>query len=193
MIRTTTQIKLMALGLPPVPCNLGGDSSSQANTTNNNIDQKLYTDNGSVAGSASGGGSVTINAQQVDHGATQAAFGLGNHALDAVTSLATGALSGSQHTAEQALSGQLATIKGSQDAMNAATRAIADAYRSANSSIASAYSGAASDSASAYRSASDSVSAAYQDSKTGNQRVIVIGALVVVGIVALAPLLKKAA
>ena len=182
MIRSPRQIQLMALGLPPTPCNIGGSSDSQANTTNNNIDQKLYTDNGAVAASASGGSSVTINAQQVDHGATQAAFGMGNHALDSVTSLATGALSGSQHTAELALSGQLATIKGSQDAMNSAMQAVAAAYR-----------GAASGEAAAYQSASDSVAAAYQDSKTGNQRVIVIGALVVVGIVALAPLLKKAA
>ncbi|MFJ1251907.1 hypothetical protein [Cupriavidus sp. CuC1] len=182
MIRSPQQIKLMALGLPPTPCNFGGDSSSQANTTNNNIDQKLYTDNGAVAGSASGGSTVIVNAQQVDHGATQAAFGLGSHALDSVTSLATGALSGSQHTAEMALSGQLATIQGSQTAMDRATQAIADAYR-----------GASSGEAAAYQSASNSVAAAYQDSKTGNQRVIVIGALVVVGIVALAPLLKKAA
>lgn len=175
MIRSPQQIKLMALGLPPTPCNIGGSSDSQANTTNNNIDQKLYTDNGAVGASASGGSSVTINAQQVDHGATQAAFGLGSQALQDVTSVATASQSGFQHTAELALSGQLATIQGAQ-------KAIADAY-----------SNAASGEASAYQSASNSVAAAYQDAKTGNQRVIVIGALVVVGIVALAPLLKKAA
>lgn len=37
------------------------------------------------------------------------------------------------------------------------------------------------------------VSAAYQDAKTGNQRTIVIGALVVVGLVVLAPVLREAA
>ncbi|MRT01140.1 hypothetical protein GJQ57_21055 [Ralstonia pickettii] len=164
MIRTRAQIKLMALGLPPTPCNFGGDSSSQANTTNQNIDQKIYADNGSVAGTASGGGSVTINTQLVDHGATQASFGLAHDALADVTSMATASQSASQHTAELALSGALSTLQGSQQAM-----------------------------ADAYKNASDQVAAAYQDSKTGNQRVVVIGALVVVGLVALGPLLKKAA
>lgn len=164
MIRTPAQIKLMALGLPATPCNLGGDSSSQANTTNQNIDQKLYTDNGSVGATASGGSSITINAQQIDHGATQAAFGLAHDALQNVTDVATASQSASSHTAELALSGALSTIQGSQQAMQ-----------------------------DAYKNATDQVAAAYQDSKTGNQRVIVIGALVVVGIVALAPIFKKAA
>ena len=164
MIRTPAQIKLMALGLPDTPCNIGGSSDSQANTTNNNIDQKLYTDNGAVAGSASGGGTVVINATQTDHGATTAAFGLAHDALQNVTDLATASQSASNHTAELALTGALSTLQGSQQAMS-----------------------------DAYKNASDQVAAAYQDSKTGNQRVIVIGALVVVGIVALAPIFKKAA
>lgn len=153
MIRTPAQIKLMAMGLPATPCNIGGSSDSQANTTNNNIDQKLYTDNGAVAGSASGGGSVVINATQTDHGATTAAFGLAHDALQNVTDLATASQSASTHTAEAALAG--------------AQQAYADSTKA--------------------------VAAAYQDAKTGNQRVIVIGALVVVGIVALAPILGKAA
>lgn len=153
MIRSRTQIQLMALGLPPTPCNIGGSSDSQANTTNNNIDQKLYTDNGAVAGSASGGGSVVINATQTDHGATTAAFGLAHDALQNVMDLATASQSASTHTAEAALAG-------AQQAYQDSTKAVA---------------------------------AAYQDAKTGNQRVIVIGALVVVGLVALAPILGKAA
>lgn len=104
-------------------------SSSSNATTNNNIDQKLLQEQGAIGASASGGS--TINMSVLDGGAIQAAFGMGESALDRVTEFATGALSGAHHTTERALSGALASVDASNAAYKDATKQVATAYEDA--------------------------------------------------------------
>lgn len=104
-------------------------SNATTSTTTNNIDQRLQLESGALGVSASGGSNVTVNT--LDGGAIEAAFGLGNHAIDQVTDFATGALSGAAHTAELALSGALNSVAGARDAYEGATKEVAKAYEDA--------------------------------------------------------------
>lgn len=106
-------------------------SSSRAQTasTTNNIDQRLQTEEGAVAVSASGGSNVTL--QTLDGGAINAAFGLGEHAIDKVTTMATASQSASVRTAEAALAGAFHSIQGTKSAMDSATKEVAKAYEDA--------------------------------------------------------------
>ncbi|RQS17492.1 MULTISPECIES: hypothetical protein [unclassified Burkholderia] len=192
MILRPQQIYLVRLGLPATPCN-GGSSDSETKTSNQNVDQRLDVGGGGVGATASSGGSVNINVTPTDAGSIQQSFGLAHDALHDVTAMGTSSVSASAHTAELAINGALDTINGAQDAYTKATAAVADAWKSAGKQAASAQQGALSAVMDANQSAMSSVSAAYQDSKTGNQRVIVIGALVVVGLVVLAPVFREAA
>ncbi|MBN3833160.1 hypothetical protein [Burkholderia sp. Ac-20344] len=170
MIFRPQQLHLVRLGLPATPCN-GGSSDSKTSTSNQNIDQRLDVGGGGVGATASSGGSVNINVTPTDQGSIQASFGLAHDALSDVTAIGTSSVSASSHTAELAINGALDSVAGAQAAFQQATQAVQ----------------------SAYQDSSQQVSAAYQDAKTGNQRVIVIGALVVVGLVVLAPVLREAA
>ncbi|OCS48838.1 hypothetical protein [Ralstonia pickettii] len=91
MIRTPAQIKLMAMGLPHTPCNVGGESSSSSASTNttNTTTNTTYQDRRNVAD----GGSTVVSADQSsvfitnsDGGAIKAGVDLGTKAMD--TSLA---------------------------------------------------------------------------------------------------------
>ncbi|KUZ07003.1 hypothetical protein WI28_23055 [Burkholderia diffusa] len=170
MILRPQQLHLVRLGLPATPCN-GGSSDSKTSTSNQNIDQRLDVGGGGVGATASSGGSVNINVTPTDQGSIQQSFGLAHDALSDVTAIGTSSVSASSHTAELAINGALDSVAGAQAAFQQATQAVQ----------------------SAYQDSSQQVSAAYQDAKTGNQRVIVIGALVVVGLVVLAPVLREAA
>lgn len=181
MILRPQQIHLVRLGLPATPCN-GGSSSSDTETKNQNVDQRLDVGGGGVGATASSGGSVNINVTPTDRGSIQQSFGLAHDALSDVTAIGTSSVSASAHTAELAINGALDSVAGAQAAFNKATAAVANAYQSAGQQAADAQQGAMS-----------AVSAAYQNAKTGNQHTIVIGALVVVGLVVLAPVLREAA
>jgi hypothetical protein len=89
----------------------------------------MFQESGAVGASASGGGTATVN--MIDAGAIQAAFGMGEHAIDKVTDFTTGALSGAHHTAELALNGALASVDQSRTAYQDATKQIATAYEDA--------------------------------------------------------------
>ncbi|WP_107313013.1 hypothetical protein [Burkholderia metallica] len=181
MIFRPQQLHLVRLGLPATPCN-GGSSDSKTSTSNQNIDQRLDVGGGGVGATASSGGSVNINVTPTDQGSIQQSFGLAHDALTDVTAIGTSSVSASAHTAELAINGALDSVAGAQDAFNKATSAVANAYQNAGQQAADAQ-----------QSATSAITAAYQDAKTGNQRVIVIGALVVVGLVVLAPVLREAA
>lgn len=69
MIFNPQQIKLLALGMPAVPANGGGGSSdSKSTTTTSNADQRLSVASSGIGATASSGGSVTLNVQQLDAG-----------------------------------------------------------------------------------------------------------------------------
>jgi hypothetical protein len=174
-------------------CNIGGsESSSKSSSTTNNIDQRLNADNGATGVSTSGSGnSVTV--QAVDHGAVTSAFGLGNHAIDAVLQAGTGAQSAVANTAELAINGMLNDAQGTRDAYANATKAVAQISQASNAQVASAYSDMGSQLDSAFHTATDQISAAYQDTKTSNVRTLMIGALVVVGLAVSMPFLAKEA
>ncbi|MEX3955889.1 hypothetical protein [Trinickia sp. EG282A] len=184
MIRNPQQLHLMRLGLPAVPANGGGGkSSSSTSTSSQNIDQRLAVTSG-VGATASSGGSVTLNVQQLDGGAIAGAFGLGAQALQGIESFGTASMSASSATAQAAMAGMLHN----SDTVN---QAYADAAMEAISNSKAAYSNATSMIASAYQDASGQVTAAYQDTKTSNVRTLMIGALIVAAIAAGAPLLVK--
>lgn len=164
------------------PLCFGGDSSSASQNTTNNVDQRQSLDNGAIGATASGGGSVVMNVTQLDHGAISQSLGLASQALDNVMTMGTAAQSASAHTAEMALSGALSTINGAQQAFQQATSQVASAYGSASQQVASAYG-----------NASQEVSTAYQDAKTGDQRTLMIGLMVVAGLAIMGPFLAKAA
>ena len=169
MIFRPEQVRLMALGLCHTPANMGGGggkSESTTSTATTNADQRNNVGSG-VGATASSGGSVVLNVSQLDGGAIAQAFGLGTTALNDAANFGTAAMSASAHTADSAINGVLNDAAGTRAAYS-------DATSQANTT------------------ASD-VAAAYQDAKTGNQRVIVIGALVVVGLVVAMPFLAKAA
>lgn len=93
MIRTPAQIKLMAMGLPHTPCNVGGESSSAStsNNTTNTTTNTSYQDRRNVAD----GGSTVVSADQSsvfitnsDQGAIRAGVDLGSAAFDASKALA---------------------------------------------------------------------------------------------------------
>lgn len=176
----------MALGLCHTPANMGGGggkSESSNQTTTTNADQRLSVSSG-VGATASSGGTVQLNVTQLDAGAIQQAFGMGTQALAGIEQMGTASMSASAHTAELAINGVLTSAQGAQSAYKDATAqaisAVKDAYNSASQAVIGQANTTASD-----------VTAAYQDAKTGNQRVIVIGALVVVGLVAIMPFLLK--
>ncbi|CAN0621106.1 conserved protein of unknown function [Burkholderia multivorans] len=181
MILRPEQIKLLALGLPAVPANGGGSSSSASNTTTTNADQRNNVGSG-VGATASSGGSVTLNVNQLDGGAIAASFGLAHDALTGLDQFGTSSMSAVSHTAEQAMNGMLTDVAGTR-------AAYADA---ANAAIQAAQS-SASQAAGAYSAASSQVATAYQDAKTGNQRALVIGVLVVAALAVAAPMLAKEA
>lgn len=92
MIRTPAQIKLMAMGMPHTPCNVGGESSSAStsNNTTNTTTNTSYQDRRNVAD----GGSTVVSADQSsvfitnsDQGAIRAGVDIGNAALDASKAL----------------------------------------------------------------------------------------------------------
>ena len=92
MIRTPAQIKLMAMGLPHTPCNVGGESSSSSASTNttNTTTNTSYQDRRNVAD----GGSTVVSADQSsvfitnsDQGAIRAGVDIGTAALDASKAL----------------------------------------------------------------------------------------------------------
>ncbi|WP_092976032.1 hypothetical protein [Ralstonia sp. NFACC01] len=92
MIRTPAQIRLMAMGLPHTPCNVGGESSSSSASTNttNTTTNTSYQDRRNVAD----GGSTVVSADQSsvfitnsDQGAIRAGVDLGTAALDASKAL----------------------------------------------------------------------------------------------------------
>lgn len=111
-----------------LPLFFSGSKASTSSTTNN-VDQRLALEQGAVGASASGGSKVTINT--LDGGAINAAFGLGNHAIEEVTDLATASLSASHHTAEKALQGAFGSIEGTKQAMQDAVKEVATAYEDA--------------------------------------------------------------
>ncbi len=150
-------------------CNFGGSSDSSSSSSTTNADQRLDVGSG-VGATASSGGTVTLNVQQLDGGAIAAAFGLGHDALTGIEQIGTASMSNSAATAQAAINGVLASAAGAQKAYADATQQVQAAYSNSESAV----------------------TAAYQDAKTGNQRTIVIGALIVVGLVAAAPLLSKA-
>lgn len=92
MIRTPAQIKLMEMGLPHTPCNVGGESSSSSASTNttNTTTNTTYQDRRNVAD----GGSTVVSADQSsvfitnsDSGAIKAGVDLGSKALDTSVAL----------------------------------------------------------------------------------------------------------
>ena len=105
-------------------------SSSKAATSSEttNIDQRMAQESGAVGASASGGSKVQLTLNQLDGGAIKQAFGMGEHALNKVTSIATGSQSAAHHTAELALNGALSSIEGTQKAFDASRQEIAKAY-----------------------------------------------------------------
>lgn len=220
MIFRPEQLKLMALGLPATPANIGGsDSNSQSSSTTNNIDQRMNADNGATATSLSGSSNNTILVNQTDHGAIGDAFGFGVNALDTalasntitnqnalngVVAMGTGAVSGVQSTAALAINGVLNDAAGSRAAYDNATKYVTNMAQSSTASVASAYqdlgsqldqafSSALGSVQGAYSSATAAQASAYQDAKTGNQRVLMIGALIVVALAVSMPYLAKEA
>ncbi|MBN3734643.1 hypothetical protein [Burkholderia sp. Tr-20390] len=174
-------------------CNIGGsDSNSQSASTTNNIDQRLNADNGATGTSVSGTNN-TVNVQAVDHGAVTQAFGLGNHAIDAVLQEGTGAQSAVQQTAAMAINGVLTDAAGTRDAYAKASDQVASAYKDLGSLLDGTFSAATSQVAGAYQNANSAITAAYQDTKTGNQRTLMIGALIVVALAVSMPFLAKEA
>ena len=91
----------------------------------------MAQESGAVGASASGGSSVNLTLNQLDGGAIKQAFGMGEHALDKVTSLATSSQSAAHHTAELALNGALSSISGAQQAFESSRKDIATAYEDA--------------------------------------------------------------
>ncbi|AIV50294.1 hypothetical protein X994_863 [Burkholderia pseudomallei] len=181
MIFNPQQIKLLALGMPAVPANGGGGSSdSKSTTTTSNADQRLSVASSGIGATASSGGSVTLNVQQLDAGAVTQSFGLAHDALAGLESFGTASMSSSAHTAEQAIKGMLNDSEG-----------VRQAYADAASAAISAARSAANDSASAYSSAAQQVTTAYQDAKTGNQRTIMIGAFIVAALAVSMPFLAR--
>lgn len=149
-----------------MPIFFGGDSSSSTANTTNNIDQRVLLEEGGVAGSASGGAVLTINA--LDGGAIKAAFGLGSKALDHVTDMATASQSASVRTTEAALKGAFNTIGGTREAF-------ADALDQVSKFSAKSL---------------DKVESAYEESKIGNRSIMTMGALLIGGVVVVMALKK---
>ncbi|PMS38458.1 hypothetical protein [Trinickia symbiotica] len=184
MIRNPQQLHLMRLGLPAVPANGGGGhSSSSTSTSSQSTDQRLAVTSG-VGATASSGGSVVLNVNQLDDGAIAGAFGLGAQALQGIESFGTASMSASSATAQAAMAGMLHNSDTVQ-------KAYADAATEAIDTSKAAYTNATSMIASAYQDASSQVSAAYQDTKTSNVRTLMIGALIVAAIAVSAPLIAK--
>ncbi|WP_343724272.1 hypothetical protein [Herbaspirillum huttiense] len=99
MILRPEQIKLLRLGRPVIPANGdGGDSSSQSNTTSNNItntltqDRRLVVDNGGI-GISTDNSNVTLS--MTDHGAINQAVGLGIQAIQSMQANSSDALDAS--------------------------------------------------------------------------------------------------
>lgn len=113
---------------PIMPLYFSGSKASTASTTNN-LDNRMFQESGAVGASASGGGTAIVN--MIDGGAINAAFGMGEHAIDSVTDFATGALSGAHHTTELALNGALASVDASNAAYKDAAKQVATAYEDA--------------------------------------------------------------
>lgn len=143
MIRTPAQLKLMAQGLPPVPCNFGGESSSRSDSTNTTTTNTTttYQDRRNVAD----GGSTVVSADQssvfitnTDQGAINAGVTLGGKAMDAATvltqagadmlsknvSLARDLASGSNSLTAQLWSGAQTMAAQSQAQSNAALQVV---------------------------------------------------------------------
>ncbi|ELW9447687.1 hypothetical protein QZM43_09750 [Burkholderia orbicola] len=179
MIRNPQQIKLMAIGLPCVPANSGGESSSASNTTTTNADQRNNVGSG-VGATASSGGTVTLNVSQLDGGAIAAAFGLGHEALADSAQVGTASMSAVSHSAELAINGILTDAAGTRAAYADAADAAIAAAKSASQQVATAYG-----------DANSAISTAYQDTKTSNVRTLMIGALIVAALAVSMPLIVK--
>jgi hypothetical protein len=170
MIRNPQQIKLMALGLPAVPANGGGKSESSNQTTTTSADQRNNVSSG-VGATASSGASVVLNVNQLDGGAIAQSFGLAHDALANATQFGTAALSASSHTAELAINGVLNDATGARQAYENATQQVQTAYSDANNAVA----------------------AAYQDAKTGNQKTLMVGAMIVAALAVSMPFMMREA
>ena len=182
MIFRPEQIKLMALGLPATPANAGGSrSESSTSTSSTSSDQRNAVTSG-VGATASSGGSVNLNVQQLDDGAIAGAFGLGAQALQGMEQFGTASMSASSATATAAMNGLLHN-----------SNTVAAAYADAAKQAISASQNATAQLQGAYSAASGQVQAAYQDTKTSNVRTLMIGALVVAGIAVAMPMLAKEA
>lgn len=149
-----------------MPLFFGGDSSSETKNETKNFDQRVLLEEGGVAGSASDGAVLTINA--LDGGAIKAAFGLGSQALDHVTDLATASQSASARTTEAALKGAFNTIGGTREAYADALNQVS---KFAGQSL-------------------DKVESAYEESKIGNRSIMTMGALLIGGVVVVMALKK---
>jgi hypothetical protein len=155
-------------------CNFGGKSDSSSSSSTTNADQRLDVSSGAGA-TASSGGTVTMNVTQLDGGAISAAFGLGHDALADVTSIGTASMSNSAATAQAAINGILSDVAGTRQAYADATnQAISAAQTSAQNTV-------------------SAVTSAYQDAKTGDQKTLLIGALVVCGLAVSMPFLLREA
>jgi hypothetical protein len=159
MILRPEQIRLLALGRPVVPANGGGSSDSSNATTTTNADQRLSNGSG-VAATASSGGAVTLNVNQLDAGAIGDAFGLGHDALAFAAQEGTASMSASAATAQAAIEGMYRDSQSTQQA---------------------------------YQDATQQVVSAYQDAKTGNQKQMMLGVLIVAAIAVAMPFLAREA
>jgi hypothetical protein len=160
MIFRPEQVRLMALGLPAVPANGGGGKSdSTTSTATTNADQRNSVGSG-VGATASSGGSVTLNVNQLDGGAIAQAFGLGHDALQFAAQEGTASMSASAATATAAINGMYSDVQSTQQA---------------------------------YADATKQVVSAYQDAKTGNQKTMLLGVLVVAGLAVAMPFLAREA
>ncbi|MCA8115675.1 MULTISPECIES: hypothetical protein [Burkholderia] len=179
MIRNPQQIKLMALGLPCVPANGGGSSDSSSATTTTNADQRNNVGSG-VGATASSGGTVTLNVNQLDGGAIAASFGLGEHALQGLETFGTASMSAVSHTSDMAINGILTDADKTRQAYADAASAAISAAQQASGQVASAYG-----------AANGAISTAYQDTQTSNVRTLMIGALIVAALAVSMPLIVK--
>jgi hypothetical protein len=181
----------MAAGRPsPYAFGGGSDSNSTSSSTSNteNIDQRLLQESGAIGANSSGGGSSSVNlssatsnawtqtntdnsintviTQTLDGGAINAAFGLGNHAIDSVTDFASGALSGAHHTAELALTGALSSVADTKEAFyNAAKIAQSSAQGAQQSATA------------AYANATEQVATAYDGARVGTKNIMIVSGI----------------
>ena len=91
------------------------------------------------------------------------------------------------------INGVLTDAAGTRDAYAKASDQVANAYKDLGSLLDGTFSSATSQVAGAYKDANSAITAAYQDTKTGNQRTLMIGALIVVALAVSMPFLAKEA